>query len=537
MRIDKKGVDTMIKYFDVYKSSKGYYVKDDVCKNFGINTNDTRIIKNVVYYKVPEETIASIEETTKNEAIQYLRNELALFDLQIVLTIKILVDIISNKKYISQTNANKFNIIGKNKTIDNIVYVEITDNKIQEIIDSTKNGTITYKIEYEEVELEEDGKPAKHLFIYYHDLSNNTLYITRKILESIKALGIELETTPKIVDNRNCYSITQEKLKEFESKSSDYRGIERIIKLNDKKENPFEIFNDKDILMPYNNEISTVKDEDLIPYDEKISNIFDETSIAYKIKLEVDKALEKLFTKKSNEIKNELLIPYDDNLSSVVDETVIPYDDRISKVFDYKEIEAIKQNVKLELQKYLKKQAEEKIIPYNDEISTIYDESILANRISYEINKALKACFDKKTLIDNKNIIIVYKDLNTGKLFIPEKYAKTKINLETIMNKRCYETTEKELESIYNKRFLIIGVFIRPKKKLNITICNNDGDLYISNKILRELNIVSNYSKMILVNKEIFTQIGNEELDKIESLDLDNSIVNIEIKKIVKIDK
>ena len=42
---------------------------------------------------------------------------------------------------------------------------------------------------------------------------------------------------------------------------------------------------------------------------------------------------------------------------------------------------------------------------------------------------------------------------------------------------------------------------------------------------------------MILVNKEIFTQIGNEELDKIESLDLDNSIVNIEIKKIVKIDK
>ena len=42
---------------------------------------------------------------------------------------------------------------------------------------------------------------------------------------------------------------------------------------------------------------------------------------------------------------------------------------------------------------------------------------------------------------------------------------------------------------------------------------------------------------MILVNKEIYTQIGNEELDKIEQTELDNTEITIEIRKIVKINK
>ena len=593
----------MIKYFDVYKSTRGYYVKEDVCRDFGItNTGETKVIRDVVYYKVPEETISSIEETTKNEAIQYKRNELALFDLQIVFNIKVLVDKTNNKKYISLINANKLNITGNRKNINNIVYVEVTDNKIEEVKEITKNDTIAYKMEYEEVELEPERKPAKNLFLYYHDLMTDTLYITREILDLVRGLDIEVETTPKIVDNRNCYSITPEKLKEFEVKSVDFRGVEKIIRIETKKEDPSEIFDEEDPVMPYNDGISTVVDEDLmpyddsistvvdetdpvIPYDDKISTVIDERTITYKIRSEINKALNGFF-KKSNkpfvydpvmpynddlsQVVDEDLMPYNDDLSTVVDEDLMPYDERLSRIVDDKEIEAIKENVKREFEKYLKaKLEEEDLMPYDDDLSTVYDESVLSNKITYEIEKAIKKAFIKSnkpfvydpvmpyndelsqvvdedlmpyddslsTVKSNVETVIVYKDIKTGKLYIPEYYAKTKVNVETIQNKRCYETSIEELETIYNKRFLIIGVSIRPKKVLNITICNNDGDLFISNEILKQFNIISHYSKMILVNKEIFTQVGNEELDKIEKIDLDNTTVNIEIKKIVKINK
>ncbi len=622
----------MLKYFDVYKSTKGYYLKEDVCRDFGItNTGETKVIKDVVYYQVPEETISSIEETTKNEAIQYKRNELALFDLQIVLTIKILVDKTNNKKYISLINANKLNVVGNRKTIDNIVYVEISDSKIEEIKESTKKDTIAYNITYEEVELEPERKPAKNLFLYYHDMLTNTLYVTREILDLIRGLDIELETTPAIVDNRNCYSITPEKLKEFETKSVDFRGVEKLIRINTKLEKPEEIFNEQDPVMPYNDGISTIVDEDLmeynddlstvvdedlmeynddlstvvdetdpvIPYNDEISTIVDETSITNKIRFEVNKALKNFFQKKDfkfeydpimpysddlstvvdedlmeynddlSTVVDEDLMDYDDNLSTVVDEDLMDYDDRLSTIIDDRELEAIKANVKKEFEKYLRKKlSDEDIIPYNDDITTVYDETVLSNKITFEINKALRGVFkkakkqfvydpvmpydeDKSTVVDedlmeyddalstvkNESVptVLVYKDINTGKLYIPEEYAKTKINKETILNKLCYETSIEELETIYNKRFLIIGVSLRPKKLLNIIICNSDGDLFISNEILKQFNITSHYSKMILVNKEIFTQIGNEELDQIENIDLDNTIVKIEIKKIVKI--
>ena len=571
----------MTKYFDVYKSSKGYYVKEDVCRDFGINTSETRDIKGVTYYKIPEETIDSIEETTKNEAIQYKRNELALFDLQITLTLKILLDKKSNKKYINQINANKFNVIGNKRTIDKDVYVEITDSKIQDIIESTKNDTIVYQVSYEEVELEAEKKPAKYLFLYYHDLYTNTLYVTREILDLIRGLNIELDTTPMIIDNRNCYSITPEKLKEFEVKSVDFRGVEKLIKIDNKPEDPKKIFNEDEPFMPYNEGISTITNEidSFIPYNDQLSTVLDDSSVAYRIKYEISKALNNFFIKKPFAFVYDPFMPYKEDITTIVDEdepfmpykdgistiteafvpynnllsTVqeefIPYDNRISTIIDEKELEAIKENVKEEIKKYLNKKIhEEKFIPYDEDISTVYDESLLANRIRHELNKVLKRSIYKEkkpfiipsndmSKVKDYNKVIIYKDINTGKLYIPEACAKNKNNPKTILNKNCYETTIEELETIYNTKFLIIGVSIKPKKHLTIIICNNDGELYISNNILKQFNITSNYSKMILVNKEIYTQIGNEELDKLEQTELDNTEITIEIRKIVKINK
>ena len=52
--------------------------------------------------------------------------------------------------------------------------------------------------------------------------------------------------------------------------------------------------------------------------------------------------------------------------------------------------------------------------------------------------------------------IIVYRDCNTEKLFIPKKYALIHdTERKIIMNKECFEITTSRLESIYNIKFII----------------------------------------------------------------------------------
>ena len=71
-------------------------------------------------------------------------------------------------------------------------------------------------------------------FTYYYDIIHDTTYIERNIYELCKKYEIELNSSPKIINSKNCYSIEEDKLKEFIEKSN-YIG-NRILILTDTKE-------------------------------------------------------------------------------------------------------------------------------------------------------------------------------------------------------------------------------------------------------------------------------------------------------------
>ena len=68
----------------------------------------------------------------------------------------------------------------------------------------------------------------KKTFIYYNDINNRTLYIPRFVYEECQFLKIEFESHPKILMDKNYYSIPRSKITELEEKSN-YKGIEKII--------------------------------------------------------------------------------------------------------------------------------------------------------------------------------------------------------------------------------------------------------------------------------------------------------------------
>ena len=74
----------------------------------------------------------------------------------------------------------------------------------------------------------------KKTFIYYNDVNNRTLYIPRFVYEECQFLKIEFESHPKILMDRNYYSIPRDKIAELEEKSN-YKGIEKVLSLE--KEN------------------------------------------------------------------------------------------------------------------------------------------------------------------------------------------------------------------------------------------------------------------------------------------------------------
>ena len=62
-------------------------------------------------------------------------------------------------------------------------------------------------------------------FEYYYDEQNNIIYISREILELSRKLNIEIEGIPKIINNKNCYSIHYKDLKKIEEQAN-IKGIE-----------------------------------------------------------------------------------------------------------------------------------------------------------------------------------------------------------------------------------------------------------------------------------------------------------------------
>ena len=70
-------------------------------------------------------------------------------------------------------------------------------------------------------------------FTYYYDIINDITFIDREIYELCKKYEIDLESIPRILYNKNYYSIEEDKLKEFIEKSN-YIG-NRVLLLVDNK--------------------------------------------------------------------------------------------------------------------------------------------------------------------------------------------------------------------------------------------------------------------------------------------------------------
>ena len=131
-----------------------------------------------------------------------------------------------------------------------------------------------------------------------------------------------------------------------------------------------------------------------------------------------------------------------------------------------------------------------------------------------------------------KNVVIVYHLANTNELYLTENINLSNDTKE-IMNKVCFKTTAKELEKTLNKKFVIVTVYKYNEtaipKKNELIVCNYNNVLFIEESILESLNLQKTNKKKIRVNKVIYIEVTEDELNKI--LEKTNStIINKEIK-------
>lgn len=80
------------------------------------------------------------------------------------------------------------------------------------------------------------------IHIPYLDITNHIHYIKRETYDFCKANNIEVEGIPEIVQGHNCYTITQDQLKELQKKLN-YPIVSVKVVLNEKKERKQEILN------------------------------------------------------------------------------------------------------------------------------------------------------------------------------------------------------------------------------------------------------------------------------------------------------
>lgn len=131
-----------------------------------------------------------------------------------------------------------------------------------------------------------------------------------------------------------------------------------------------------------------------------------------------------------------------------------------------------------------------------------------------------------------KNIVIVYHLANTNELYLTENINLSNDTKE-IMNKVCFKTTTQELEKTLNKKFIIVTVYkyneTTTPKKNELIVCNYNNVLFIEENILESLNLQKTNKKKIRVNKVIYIEVTEDELNEV--LEKTNStIINKEIK-------
>lgn len=227
MKEELKEVDKQKQVYYVFNTTTGTYLQDSLCQKY--NIGDKTRSKKINGIQCTRITSNDLEFIKSQEKEAKFKTE-TIFDLQLVLKFTVYVDTNHNKLYVANNICDRYNIKGiEKRIIKGSTYYNVTEGDIKMIEDMTKDEKILLKKDYVEINLADEMKPAEYLFIYYYDLEDKTAYVQRNILELARANGIEIEGKPKVIENKNCYSITEEQLKEIEAKTN-YNGVEKIIK-------------------------------------------------------------------------------------------------------------------------------------------------------------------------------------------------------------------------------------------------------------------------------------------------------------------
>ncbi|MBP5678758.1 MAG: hypothetical protein J6X28_02890 [Bacilli bacterium] len=400
--------------YDVYKTSTGLYLIKDLCETYHIgDLTEEKTIRDNVCYLVSDQELRMMEEQSRGESVRLIPNIVTIFDLQLVLSFTVYVDAKhDHKKYILSTLCEKYKIEASSKrTIKGATYCNVKEEDILRIEQETKNDKIILKRNEIEIELDDPMKAADYLFIYYYDYDTKTTYVGREMYELFKREGVTIEGNPKIINDKNCYSITEAELKEVEEKVG-YRGIEQLLKPK------------KQIYIPH-----PVKQ-----------------------------------------------YPNEDSVNKVV-ETITAFKDNRQKQYQEE-----------------RKQTRE---------------------------------------LMNQDILLIYQDQKTRKLYIPTRYFPRKDKEVTmITNKPCYEVKYGDLEDFKDYKIMIADVYTNQREEYNIIICNNNGHLFIAKEMLERLGFYIENPHRILVNQEVYEEITEDDVELIRSKDSENCMINIIVKTI-----
>lgn len=225
-------INNTIQTFTIYITTTGKYIKKDFCKENNIELNtETKIIQNEECYKITDKEIDEIEKKYNIKA-NYISN----FDLQLSLFFNVYIDKNNNNKlYIQKSLCNKYNISYNTKRIINKeTYCNVEEFDIEKIEKLSKNEKIALKRKYIEINLKNETEAGNNLFMYYNDIENEKIYIDRNTLELARNYIDNIETTPKIIENKNCYLIDEKDLEKIEEITK-IHGIEKIIVNKDNK--------------------------------------------------------------------------------------------------------------------------------------------------------------------------------------------------------------------------------------------------------------------------------------------------------------
>lgn len=148
--------------------------------------------------------------------------------------------------------------------------------------------------------------------------------------------------------------------------------------------------------------------------------------------------------------------------------------------------------------------------------------------------KGKEIVFNKKEKA--KNIVIVYKLVDSDELYTTKDFGNSDKKVRIVMDKICYKTTIEELESIRNKKFIIVTVYQtgivseKEKEPSEIIVCNLNDLLFVKESYLNKISINTKSRKKIRVDGTIYVETIEEEVYKLKEL----THSNITIKDIVK---